>query len=403
MAKTVGLVLEGGGMRGSYTLGILDVFLAKPPLLPLCHRRVGRACNAASYVSRQIGRGERIAETYGMDRRYVSPLNLLGREHSMFGMDFIFDEIPDVHDPFDYDAFYRTGTRMVIGCTDVVTGKALYVDTPPRATLNTYYRASSSIPLFSPMVRVDGHTLLDGGTADPIPFDEALRHCDKVLVVLTRGREYVKKPAPAPWIYRRALRAYPNMSRTCARPPPGLQRPARAACGPRRRGQGPGLLPGPHGHRRLRAPARAPARRLRQRPRPGAGAPGRGARLPRRQRDASRIGKKRPPKRKVSAGPFALFWGYTLTSASTDTSPSRSNTGWMESRRNSSTCSGQRADVELWGRARPRAARASCRRPGPRPGGRAGRRARPPPSCGGRPPWSAGGCARAGPGGRRRA
>ena len=216
MAKTVGLVLEGGGMRGSYTLGILDVFLENRLFFPYVIGVSAGACNAASYVSRQIGRGERIAETYGMDRRYVSPLNLLGREHSMFGMDFIFDEIPDVHDPFDYDAFYRTGTHMVIGCTDVVTGKALYVDTPPRATLNTYYRASSSIPLFSPMVRVDGYTLLDGGTADPIPFDEALRHCDKVIVVLTRGREYVKKPAPAPWIYRRALGAYPNMSRTCA-------------------------------------------------------------------------------------------------------------------------------------------------------------------------------------------
>ena len=162
MAKTVGLVLEGGGMRGSYTLGILDVFLENRLFFPYVIGVSAGACNAASYVSRQIGRGERIAETYGMDRRYVSPLNLLGREHSMFGMDFIFDEIPDVHDPFDYDAFYRTGTRMVIGCTDVVTGKALYVDTPPRATLNTYSRASSSIPLFSPMVHVDGYTLLDG-------------------------------------------------------------------------------------------------------------------------------------------------------------------------------------------------------------------------------------------------
>ena len=171
-------------MRGSYTLGILDVFLENRLFFPYVIGVSAGACNAASYVSRQIGRGERIAETYGMDRRYVSPLILLGRGHSMFGMDFIFDEIPDVHDPFDYDAFYRTGTHMVIGCTDVVTGKALYVDTPPRATLNTYYRASSSIPLFSPMVHVDGYTLLDGGTADPIPFDEALRHAAVALAAL---------------------------------------------------------------------------------------------------------------------------------------------------------------------------------------------------------------------------
>lgn len=216
MAKTVGLVLEGGGMRGSYTLGILDVLLENHLYFPYVIGVSAGACNAASYVSRQAGRGERIAETYGMDRRYVSPLNLLSREHSMFGMQFIFNEIPDVHDLFDYDTFYRTKTHMVIGCTDVATGKAIYVDTPPRKTLNDYYRASSSIPLFSPMVHVDGYTLLDGGTSDPIPFDEALRHCDKVVVVLTRGRDYVKKPTPAPWLYRHMLRAYPNMSRTCA-------------------------------------------------------------------------------------------------------------------------------------------------------------------------------------------
>ena len=115
MAKTVGLVLEGGGMRGSYTLGILDVFLENRLFFPYVIGVSAGACNAASYVSRQIGRGERIAETYGMDRRYVSPLNLLGREHSMFGMDFIFDEIPDVHDPFDYDAGRRDRQGAVRG------------------------------------------------------------------------------------------------------------------------------------------------------------------------------------------------------------------------------------------------------------------------------------------------
>lgn len=215
MAK-VGLVLEGGGMRGSYTLGILDVLLEENIFFPYVIGVSAGACNAASYVSRQRGRGQRIAETYTPDRRYVSPLNLVSRQRSMFGMDFIFDEIPDHLDPFDYDAFYATGTRTVIGCTDVTTGQPLYVETPPRETLNDYYRASSSIPLFSPMVRVDGRLLLDGGTSDPIPYAEALRSCDKVVVVLTRGVDYVKKPAPAPWLYRRALRAYPRMADTCA-------------------------------------------------------------------------------------------------------------------------------------------------------------------------------------------
>ena len=124
MAKTVGLVLEGGGMRGSYTLGVLDAFLDAGRFFPYVIGVSAGACNAASYASRQRGRGQRIAETYGMDRRYVSPLNLLGRGHSMFGMDFIFGDIPDALDPFDYETFYNTGARLVIGCTGRREGRA---------------------------------------------------------------------------------------------------------------------------------------------------------------------------------------------------------------------------------------------------------------------------------------
>lgn len=210
----VGLVLEGGGMRGSYTLGILDVLLEEKLYFPYVIGVSAGACNAASYVSRQLGRGQRIVERFLPDKRYLSFGNLLRKGHSMFGMDFIFDEIPAKHELFDYDTFYATGTRMVIGVTDVVSGKAKYVENPPREVLNDYYRASSSIPLFSPIVTVEGGQYLDGGTSDPIPFDEALRHCDKVVVVVTRPRGYVKSPVPALGVYRHALRAYPNMVET---------------------------------------------------------------------------------------------------------------------------------------------------------------------------------------------
>lgn len=216
MAK-VGLVLEGGGMRGSYTLGVLDAFLENALFFPYVIGVSAGACNAASYVSRQHGRGQRIALTYAPDKRYMSARNLFTRGRSVFGMDFIFERIPSELEPFDYDTFYATGTRTVIGVTDVATGAPLYVENPPRETLNTYFRASSSIPLFSPIVRVDGLILLDGGVADPIPFAQALTQVDKVVVVLTRCRDYQKRPAPAPWAYRRALRAHPQMAETCAR------------------------------------------------------------------------------------------------------------------------------------------------------------------------------------------
>ena len=210
----VGLVLEGGGMRGSYTLGILDVLLEEKLYFPYVIGVSAGACNAASYASRQAGRGQRIVETYLPDRRYLSLSNLLRKEHSMFGMDFIFNEIPAKYEQFDYDTFYGAGTRTVIGVTDVQSGQARYVENPRREVLNDYFRASSSIPLFSPIVTVEGGNYLDGGTSDPIPFDEALRHCDKVVVVLTRPRDYVKSAVPMMGLYRRMLRTYPDMVKT---------------------------------------------------------------------------------------------------------------------------------------------------------------------------------------------
>lgn len=211
----VGLVLEGGGMRGSYTLGILDVLLEQKLYFPYVIGVSAGACNAASYGSRQHFRGQRIQETYITDPRYLSLRNLFSKGRSLYGMDFIFNEIPASLEPFDFDAFYSTGAHTVVGVTDVHTGQCVYVDTPPRATYNDYIRASSSIPIFSPIVTVDGKEYLDGGVADAIPVAEALRHCEKAVVVLTRTPDYVKSSTPARALYRTLLRKYPNLVTLC--------------------------------------------------------------------------------------------------------------------------------------------------------------------------------------------
>ena len=211
----VGLVLEGGGMRGSYTLGILDVLLEHKLYFPYVIGVSAGACNAASYGSRQHFRGQRIQETYITDPRYLSLRNLFSKGRSLYGMDFIFNEIPASLDPFDFDTFYQTGAHTVVGVTDVETGKCVYVDTPPRTVYNDYIRASSSIPLFSPIVTVEGRKYLDGGVADAIPVHEALRHCDKAVVILTRTRDYVKSPTPGKIFYNTFLHKYPNLIHTC--------------------------------------------------------------------------------------------------------------------------------------------------------------------------------------------
>ena len=112
-------------------------------------------------------------------------------------------------------ACFPEGTEFVTGVTDVVTGRPVYFGKQPlMADQCRLLRASAAIPLFSPMVEFRGRLYLDGGTADPIPVKRALADgCDKVLVVLTQHREYVKSPTGQPSLYRRAFRDYPQMIR----------------------------------------------------------------------------------------------------------------------------------------------------------------------------------------------
>lgn len=209
-----GLVLEGGGMRGLYTIGVLDAFMDLGITFDYVIGVSAGACNGVSYLSGQRGRNLRIDLAYGADKRYVSLRNFI-RTGSMFGMDFIFDEIPHRLDPFDYDALHKNPCEFITGVTDVETGQPVYFDKSHLAGNSTVLRASSAIPVFSPMVEYRGRKYLDGGTSDPIPVRKALEDgCDRVVVVLTQARDYVKKPESFRPVYRHLFRKYPHMIAT---------------------------------------------------------------------------------------------------------------------------------------------------------------------------------------------
>ena len=196
-----GLVLEGGGMRGIYTTGVLDWLLDQKYLPDYCIGVSAGACHATSYLSKQQGRSFRINTAYLQNGEYVSVKNLL-KTGSMFGMDFIFDKIPNELDPFDYQAFLASPCEFYVGVTNVWTGKPEYFP-------------SSSIPMFSPIVPYKGNLYLDGGTSDPIPVRKALADgCDRVIVVLTQDRGYVKHPEKFRPVYKNLYRRYPKMVNT---------------------------------------------------------------------------------------------------------------------------------------------------------------------------------------------
>lgn len=209
-----GLVLEGGGMRGLYTIGILDAMMEYGIHFDYVIGVSAGACNGVSFVSEQQGRGYRIDRDYLKDKRYVSIQNFI-KTGSMFGMDFIFREIPDKLDPFDYETFMNSPTEFVAGVTDLETGKPAYFGKLDSSyDMCTVLSASSSIPMFSPPVEFEGRRYLDGGTSDPIPFQKALKDgCDRLVIVRTRDRSYSKSREKGGAVYRRVLRKYPEMIR----------------------------------------------------------------------------------------------------------------------------------------------------------------------------------------------
>ena len=189
-----GLVLEGGAMRGMFTCGILDVFLEKGIDFDSTIGVSAGAVFGCNYKSRQIGRALRYNKRFCRDPRYCSVRSLL-KTGDLYGAEFCYDELPNELDPFDYDTFERNPMEFWCVTTDVETGKARYdLMKDGRGDDMKLLRASASMPLVSRPVSVRGRELLDGGIADPIPFDFMLSgNVDRCLVILTQPYDYIKK------------------------------------------------------------------------------------------------------------------------------------------------------------------------------------------------------------------
>ncbi|MFP5115076.1 patatin-like phospholipase family protein [Bacillaceae bacterium C204] len=215
MENRVGLVLEGGGMRGVYTAGILEYFLESQLFFPYVIGVSAGACNAASYLSKQKGRNKTVTIEYASDPRYISWRNYF-RNRQFFGMDFIFDEIPNNHVPYHYDVFYNSPSEFVVGTTDCLTGDPVYFKKQDyEKDLLTVLRASSSLPFIAPEVRFKDKILLDGGISDPIPLKKAQQDgFSKNIVILTRNKGYLKKPSKFHYLVNRKYPEYKGLQQS---------------------------------------------------------------------------------------------------------------------------------------------------------------------------------------------
>ena len=217
IVKNSGLILEGGATRGVFTAGVLD-YLMEHEYYEFSYVAGVSAgsCNAVDYVSRQPGRTKECMIHKEKHAQYIN-LKTAIKKKSLFDMDMIFDKYPNEIYPFDYDTYFESDIHCELVVTNCNTGQAEYLnERSSRERLMKICRASSSMPVVSPMVEVDGIPYLDGGLGDSIPVSRSLKtgHKKNVLV-LTRNFGYRKKPPKRSRnVYITVYRKYPELVRT---------------------------------------------------------------------------------------------------------------------------------------------------------------------------------------------
>lgn len=206
-----GLILEGGGMKGVYTAGVLDFFLDKNIEFSSVYGVSAGACHMCSYLSKQRGRALDISVDYLDTRRYCSVESLL-TTGDLFNVDMCYSLIPDYLYPYDYDAFRQYRGKAYSVATDIVTGKPEYFRIRDMKADIVKIRASASLPLVSRNVKIGDGLYLDGGISDSIPLQQSVVDGNKKnVVIMTKEVGYVRKPSGHLGLVKARYLKYPKV------------------------------------------------------------------------------------------------------------------------------------------------------------------------------------------------
>lgn len=206
-----GLVLEGGGMKGVYTAGVLDFFLDKEIEFSSVYGVSAGACHMCSYLSKQRGRALDISVDYLDTRRYCSVESLV-TTGDLFNARMCYHLIPEYLYPYDYKEFDRYQGKAYSVATDIVAGRPEYFRIRDMKGDIDKIRASASLPLVSRNVKIDGSLYLDGGISDSIPLQQSVVNGNqKNVVVMTKEIGYVRRPSRQLGLVRARYRKYPKV------------------------------------------------------------------------------------------------------------------------------------------------------------------------------------------------
>ena len=212
------LILEGGASRGVFTAGVMDYFMDKELYFSHVVGVSAGACCAVDYLSKQRGRTRKCMIPMNKSLNYYNSIPELFRKRSLMDMELIFEVMPRKIYPFDFETFFSSEVHCEIVTTNCLTGEAEYMtEREDEERLLKMVRASCSLPLISPIVKIDEIPYMDGGMADSIPLERGFSYGnEKIVVVLTKDEGYYKKPMPKrlAQLYHRKYRSYPQYVQT---------------------------------------------------------------------------------------------------------------------------------------------------------------------------------------------
>ncbi|MCR5467818.1 MAG: patatin family protein [Lachnospiraceae bacterium] len=210
----IGLVVEGGGMKCAYSAGVLDKFLDCGITFDYVIGVSAGAANAASFVAGQRDRNLRFYTEYVDDPGYLSIKNFFD-DGQAFGLQYIYATLSnsDGKDPLDFPAFIANETEYECVATRRADGKPVFFGkNDMKQDDYTAIMASCALPIYCKPIKYKGKYYYDGGVSDAIPFHRAFeKGCDKVVVISSKPRSFVKKPEGGKHIYRKILKDFPAM------------------------------------------------------------------------------------------------------------------------------------------------------------------------------------------------
>lgn len=208
----VSLVLEGGTFRPIFSAGVMDALLDNDIVFPYCIGVSAGITNGFSYISKQKRRNIDILKKYRNDKRYLGVKNFF-RCKSLFGLDFIFDEVANKLFPYDFEALSNYKGKVLIGVTNAKTGQTEYLDGKIKDEKFTSLRATCAIPIFFPPIKIGENEYYDCGLLDPIPIKKAIEDGnEKHLIILTRPKEYKKTLGKSNILASKIVgKKYPNL------------------------------------------------------------------------------------------------------------------------------------------------------------------------------------------------